>query len=69
MEEFFTDYVLPLIIMVGVKTFADVALHLNFDFGNLKKASQTHSTVTSRPPASSSSAHNEHLTLGEMIAA
>ena len=42
------ETIAPLIIMVGVKTFADVALHLKFDFGNLKKASQTHSTVTSR---------------------
>jgi len=38
----------PLIIMVGVKTIADVMLHLTFDFGNLKKASQTLSAVTSR---------------------
>ncbi len=38
----------PLIIMVGVKTVADVVLHLAFDFGNLKKVSQTLSAVTSR---------------------
>jgi hypothetical protein len=38
----------PLIIMVGVKTVADVMLHLKFDFGGLKKTSQTLSAVTSR---------------------
>jgi hypothetical protein len=38
----------PLIIMVGVKTVADVAMHLKFEFGNLKKTSQTLSAVTSR---------------------
>jgi len=43
----FFGSIAPLIIMVAVKTFADVALHLKFDFGNLKKASQTLSTVSS----------------------
>lgn len=37
-----------LIIMVAVKTFADVVLHIKFDFGNLAKASQTVSALTSR---------------------
>ena len=37
----------PLIIMVALKTAADVSLHLAFDFGNLKKASQTLSAATS----------------------
>ncbi len=38
----------PLIIMVCIKTVADVVLHLTFDFGSLKKVSQTLSAVTSR---------------------
>jgi Family of unknown function (DUF6498) len=37
--------VAPLIIMVALKTIADVAMHLAFDFGNLRKVSQTVSTV------------------------
>jgi hypothetical protein len=38
----------PLIIMVLVKTVADVSLHLKFEFGNPKTASQTMSAVSPR---------------------
>ena len=44
----------PLVLMVVVKTIADVALQLKFDFGNLKKTSQTLTAVTSYPPAAKS---------------
>ncbi len=35
----------PLIVMVAVKTAADVSLHLKYDFSNLQKASQTVTTI------------------------
>jgi len=38
----------PLIIMVAVKTVADVALHLQSEFGIVKKTSQTLSAASSR---------------------
>ena len=37
----------PLIVMVAVKTVADVSLHLKYDFSNLQKTSQTVTAVRS----------------------
>jgi Family of unknown function (DUF6498) len=44
----FFGTIAPLIIMVAVKTLADVSLHLKYDFSNLQKPSSTLATVTPR---------------------